>query len=390
MRQAAAQLNDELLIVGAGCAGLSLASRLAERAVPGRVRLVDPRTEFGRDRTWCFFDMVPHRFSDAITRRWTRWAVRHDGRECVRSAPGVDYVHLDAARFYALARERIGDSALLLGTRVESLVQEGDRVVVTTDRGPLSAARVYDARPPRFDAPAPRGQLRLLQHFRGAHVRTPAPVFDPETVTLMDFDVPQEHGISFMYVLPFSPTEALVEATWFSESVHDAHIYGETLARWRRERLGLASWEVIHEERGVLPMSTERFASPRGARVQRIGLGGGAAKPSTGYAFLAIQRQTEVLAAAIARGRFDAPPPRGKRELAFDRVMLDWMIRHRAETPGLLYRLFEKVEPQVLVRFLSESSSPADELAVMLAVPPASFTVSALRGALGALGRPWA
>lgn len=381
--------DPDLLIVGAGCAGLSLGAHLAERGAPARVRLVDPRTAFGRDRTWCFFDVVPHRFSSAITRRWKKWAVRHGGRTAVRSAPGIDYVHVDAERFYAVARARLGPDALVLGTRVDALEDEGDRVTVVTDHGPMSATHVYDARPPRLEAPPAHGQLRLLQHFRGAYVRTGAPVFDPETATLMDFDVPQEHGISFMYALPFSRTEALVEATFFSERVHDASIYDETLARWRRERLGLDSWEVLHEERGVLPMSTERLGSPQGARVQRIGLGGGAAKPSTGYAFLAIQRQTEALARGIARGRFDAPPPRGARELAFDRVMLDWMVHHPEDTPGLLYRLFETIEPRSLARFLSEQSSPAEALAVMLAVPSLSFTVSTLRGAAGALRSRW-
>jgi lycopene beta-cyclase len=394
LRQAAAQLKthsgeSDLLIVGAGCAGLSLAAHLAEGTAAGRVRLVDPRTEYRRDRTWCFFDVVPHRFSAAVTRRWKRWAVRQGGRQCLRSSPGVEYVHVDAERFYAVARERIAQGALELGTRVDSMRDEGDRVFVVTDRGPMSASRVYDARPPRFEGPVPHGEIRLLQHFRGAYVRTDAPVFDPDTATLMDFDVPQEHGISFMYALPFSRTEALVEATWLSECMQDARVYDETLTRWRRERLGLSSWEVLHEEQGVLPMSTERLASPKGARIQRIGLGGGAAKPSTGYAFLAIQRQTEALALGIARGHFDAPAPRGMRELAFDRVMLDWMVHHREGTPALLYSLFEKVDPRTLARFLSEVSSPAEELAVMRAVPPLSFTVSTLRGAAGALRGRW-
>ena len=32
----------------------------------------------------------------------------------------------------------------------------------------------------------------------------------------MDFDVSQEQGLHFMYVLPFSANEALVESTYFS------------------------------------------------------------------------------------------------------------------------------------------------------------------------------
>ena len=40
-------------------------------------------------------------------------------------------------------------------------------------------------------------------------------MFDAETVTLMDFDVPQEQGLHFMYVLPFSANEALVDRLTF-------------------------------------------------------------------------------------------------------------------------------------------------------------------------------
>ena len=42
------------------------------------------------------------------------------------------------------------------------------------------------------------------------------PVFDKSTVTLMDFDVPQEKGLHFMYVLPFSKNEGPPPHSWVS------------------------------------------------------------------------------------------------------------------------------------------------------------------------------
>ena len=73
-RPSGALSDADVLIVGAGCAGLSLAWHLVERGLGGRrLLLVDPRTEYGRDRTWCFWNVVEHPFEDLVTKRWSRW-----------------------------------------------------------------------------------------------------------------------------------------------------------------------------------------------------------------------------------------------------------------------------------------------------------------------------
>ena len=361
-------------ILGGGCAGLSLGSALAARGVAATI--LERRPAYARDRTWCFWNVQPHRFDAAITHRWSRWAVRYRGQTVVRSAPGLEYVHVDGGRFYEHAQEALRGSSVELRLGVD-----------VSPAATVDFERIYDTRPRELPRPVPSGDIRVLQHFRGAFVRTEAPVFDPETAMLMDFDVPQERGLAFVYLLPFSNREALVEATWFSESVHDASIYEETLARWRKERLGIDRWTVLETERGVLPMTTERLGSESGARVQRLGVAGGSAKPSTGYAFLAIQRQVEALAAGIERGEYDVPPARGPSELAMDRVMLDWMVRHPGDAPALFLRLFDRVGARTLARFLSEQATAREQLEVMRVVPMASFTASTVRGAWGALRR---
>ena len=64
------------MIAGAGCAGLSLACAMLEAGVPGRsIAIVDPRTTFDDDRTWCSFAVAPHAFSDVASHRWFRWRV---------------------------------------------------------------------------------------------------------------------------------------------------------------------------------------------------------------------------------------------------------------------------------------------------------------------------
>ena len=99
---------------------------------------------------------------------------------------------------------------------------------------------------------------QTLQHFVGLHLRFDKPVFDPTTVTLMDFDVSQEHGLHFLYVLPFSETEALVESTFFSSTVLKQEIYEEYIHDYLRERFSvtqemLNQAELVRMERGVVP-----------------------------------------------------------------------------------------------------------------------------------------
>jgi lycopene beta-cyclase len=45
--------DTDVLILGGGCAGLSLAVALAERAPAMRVDTLEARMDYTRDRTWC-------------------------------------------------------------------------------------------------------------------------------------------------------------------------------------------------------------------------------------------------------------------------------------------------------------------------------------------------
>ena len=52
----------DLLVIGAGCAGLSLARELTRQSgatTKLRVALLEPRETFSNDRTWCFGNDSP-------------------------------------------------------------------------------------------------------------------------------------------------------------------------------------------------------------------------------------------------------------------------------------------------------------------------------------------
>ena len=363
---AAPPRDADVLVVGAGMAGLSLAVALAERGFDGRVLLVDAREDWDvDDRTWCSFAVGPHPFVGAVAHRWARVRVREGGRERLLDVGRTPYVHVPARDFYRAAFARLGSAKRFVvrgGVRVDGLVPEPGGVRAETSAGVLRARWAFDARPA---LPPPGGTPRLFQHFRGFFVRTEAPRFEPGVATLMDFDVDQGRGLRFRYVLPFAADRALVEDTYFTETTFPI---GEALLE------DLGAHVVEREEGGVIPMTVDRFPVRPGIR--RIGLAGGVAKPSTGYAFEFAQRDAAQIADALVRG---APPPPFRRQAFLDEVFLGVLARDPAEAPALFYRLFDRNPPARLVRFLSERATPLDHLGVMASLPKRPFIAEALR-----------
>ena len=372
----------DVLVLGGGCAGLGLALRLAEAGPRApRTHVLERREEYGDDRTWCFWRTRPHRFDPLVSASWDAMTIGGEGRTTRHDCGATPYQMLSAAAYYDHALERIEGSArvsLDLGAEVDGDPEfDGERWVVRAAHGTFTARHVVDTRPPA-DAP----ECVLWQSFLGHVVRTETPCFDPDVVTLMDFEPASARHVQFTYVLPLSDREALVETTVFGpRALGEAELAGD-LERAIGERTGGAPWSMRRAEHGTLPMGV---ASPLPTVPWiRAGLFHGGARPSTGYAFQRIQAWAEGCADALRSGRSPravTPDPALRR--AMDDVFLRVLRAEPERGPELLQRLFQRASTERVIRFLSDSGSAADALAVVRSLPPWPF----LRGAGAALLR---
>ncbi|PPS86897.1 lycopene cyclase family protein [Streptomyces sp. MH60] len=377
-------LDADIVVVGAGAAGLSLAHRLPARASPGAVSsvvLVDPPPGPLRPprRTWCFWEAGPGRFDPAATASW-EWLRVHgrDGRAVRRHIAPVRYKMIRSDDFEALverdlkARPGLRRVEATVGA-VTGLPDATVRVAATDATGApvvLRARWVFDSRPPER---LPAARTRLLQHFRGWFVRTERPVFEPEVVDLMDFRTAQPaRGLSFGYVLPTGRHTALVEYTGFGPAPLTSDAYDDALEDYARRVLRTGAVEVLSTEQGVIPMTDADFGrrDEGGDRVFRIGVAGGATRASTGYTFAAVQRQSEAVARAVRAGRRPVPPPpHPARARLMDAVLLRALDTGRVDGPDLFFRLFDRVPAARLLRFLDGRSRLYEDLAVGVRVP---------------------
>ena len=397
-RPARRKVVHPFMILGAGCAGLSLAWNLLELGVEEPILVVDRRERFENDRTWCFWDVEPTPFSDLASHAWTRWMV-HDGhRETVAACPEYPYLRIRSADVYRRVLGRLASApnvTLALGCPILDVRETGRRVTVTTTEGQFAGLRAFDSSGRRSDA-SPAGPLRrptsLLQHFFGQTIRVDRPTFEPSLPTLMDFRASQSDGPHFVYLLPLSATEALVENTYLFPFAPSIDRHRREIADYLRMRYGLGpgSFEVLEEEAGAIPMTTSAPRLAEGSRVTPIGLAGGAARPSSGYAFLRIQRQAHALGLdeIASGGKRSGSGGRLSRALGSSKIPL--LRRRLPPNPGrsartsrleIFARMFERAEPAAVVRFLGERSTPLDDLRIVGALPKVPFLSAAIRSA---------
>jgi lycopene beta-cyclase len=359
---AAHEPRTSTVVLGGGCAGLALAVAVAERHPAVPLTVFDARRGDADTRTWCSWDVGAALLPEAVSASWSRWKVRTPGGSVVAEDHDHPYVLVRARDYRSAARRRIADSSHVR-------LQEGVRV-----EPPLSADgidRVVDARGAGAPEPLRPGRVRLQQRFLGQWIRTTRPVFDPSTVTLMDFRPDDSGGIPFVYVLPVTATSALVEATVFTTGGHGARPFREQIRSYVRERwaLGDDEWAVEEEEAGSIPMTDQ----PADASHAAFGMRAGIARPSTGYAFTRIQLAARAAADAIASGA-PLPTPRDPWRLrALDAVFLRFLRDQPQRAPEVFLRMFAALPGPLTVRFLTERSSPLDDLRLIIALPKAPF-----------------
>lgn len=366
----------DYIIVGGGAAGLQLADALGSDSFFSntRIALFERQPSKANDRTWCFWEPGPGKFDAILSRSWDHIRFRGPDFERKLALDPYRYKMLRGADFYREYQQRIAQfpNIEVRHEEVNSIEDKGDRVVVKTLCGEYAAGKVFSSvsfeAPEKLMKPFPV----LQQHFLGWFVRCEKPVFDPGAPMFMDFSIPQRGNTRFMYVLPESPTEALVEYTLFSESFLKTHEYEAALRAYMVKDLGNASFEIRETERGSIPMTVNDFTAADRPNLIHIGVAGGWAKPSTGYTFWNTSQKVPRLVEALKTGKSLKMAVKNKFWY-YDRLMLDVLARENAEGGRIFTMLFRHLSPQLIFRFLHEQTSLAEDVKIINSCPKGMF-----------------
>lgn len=195
----------------------------------------------------------------------------------------------------------------------------------------------------------------------------------------MDFRTKQHGDARFFYVLPFSETKALVEYTIFSGELLDKSVYREQLEKYLQQQLDIPKYKILEEEYGVIPMTDAPLPVTNGEHIVRIGTGGGAVKPSSGYAFLNIQRQMKALVERLERGQHPIVPKQKRRFQFYDKLLLNILATNGNLIKIIFSKLFRRNSIQQVFLFLDERTTLWQEIRIFFSLPWTPFLKAIVR-----------
>ncbi len=374
--------HRELIILGGGCAGLSLAARLVQQNPKIALTVVEPRSHYEEDRTWCGWRIAPHFFSDCAVAYWDKWRIASSRHSLLLHSNDYPYEMVRASLVYEKASVLIQSSTsseLLMGLSAKAVFETADDVQVTlADGSVVRSPWVIDTRPQTRTLKEPW----LWQNFVGYVVQCDTSVaIDTEAPVLMDFQAPGESVAQFMYTIPFGENQFLFECTRFSKVHGEEQVLEAALVDWLHQHLG-PRWQHRRREAGSLPMAPPLTTDQR--RVIQAGTRGGSMRISTGYAFHRIQRWADACADSILRTGRPIPPASNRVLDAMDEMFLRVLQQPLTPVANIFTDLFASCPTDRLIRFLSGVPRPSDYWPVASGLPWGKFLQEA-----PALARGW-
>lgn len=345
------------------------------------ILLLDKDTKQSNDRTWCFWQKGEGQFDSIVHKTWPQ--IYFAGQRFAKTIDIAPYSYkmLRAIDFYNAHLNRIQNypNVTFKNESVQNSKDLGGHVVVYTDSQVYQAKQVFNS---IFDYRMATGQHKypvLQQHFIGWFVKTDAPAFDEETATFMDFSIPQRGNTRFMYVLPFSKTEALVEYTLFSEKLLPKKEYEDAIVDYLQHNLKVKNYEVIDQEQGSIPMTCYDFKEHHTANIRYIGTAGGWAKPSTGYTFSSTTKKVPALVEHIKSGKpLDALSFKSKFWY-YDLLLLDILKSNNSLGGPIFESIFKKRSTSLIFKMLDEETTLLEDVRFISAPKPWPFVTSLLK-----------
>ena len=368
-----------------GCARLSLAVRLSEAGLTKdkKILLVDREIKNRNDRTWCFWETQPGFFEDIVFRSWNKaWFNSNDLTELLDLAP-YKYKMIRGIDFFDHCMKRISaDPAFdIKYGEVKDIYTEEFMAFLLLDEEEFGAPILFNSIILK-DIKKKSKHYNLLQHFKGWVIKTNEPKFESNIPILMDFRISQNHGTTFVYVMPFSPHEALVEYTLFTPALLSPEEYNLGLTNYITQFLGITDWQVTEEEFGVIPMTNFPFPKVQG-RIRNIGTAGGMTKSSSGYTFRFIQKDVEQIINTLKKNQDVLEKnSNNSRFNWYDSVLLNVLINNKMPGADIFSCLFQKNNPETLLKFLDNETSFNEELHILASLPKLLFSKAGIQEGL--------
>ena len=343
------------IIIGGGCAGLSLAYELEinEKLKDKTLAIIEPRSEYKRDKTWSFWKVVPHNFDDCVKKNWKNFTINILNKTNHLECKDYPYQSIDSGLFYE---------------KINNKLKENKNISFFKDISKINTKNsfIFNSVPE-----IKKNHNNLWQHFCGVEIETKNNFFDEEIFNLMDFDCEQRNSVHFFYTLPFSTKNALIETTWISDLNHPSNQdYSIQLEDYIKNKLKIKNYEIKFKETGAIPLFHPQ--NIKKINQMEIGTAGGMTRLSTGYTFMNIQSQSKYIRENFENIQKVNNFNINSKYKFLDNIFLKVLKKNSEKMPEIFFKMFN-CSPSTVINFLSNKSNIYEDFSIILKMPKRVF-----------------
>ncbi len=345
-----------------------------------KILLIDQFIKNTNDRTWCFWEDGDGEWDHLVSKSWQKIYFGSQNFTKDIELGTYNYKMLRSSNFYNFIYEILKEkSNFELATNTIIQISEKENLVhIHSDEKIFFSKKVFNSIfDPTIIATLPEFPY-LKQHFIGWFVKTEIPVFDDTKATFMDFTVDQKGNTRFMYVLPTTPYEALVEYTLFSEHLLNKSEYESEIKQYL-SKLGISDYIITETEMGDIPMTSYPFERHNTSNLLHIGSAGGWTKASTGYTFASTTRKTKELINFLKKESDFTRFHHRSRYWYYDLIFLGVLHRNNEVGSDVFSSIFRNNSLIKIFHFLDESGTFFEDIKIMFRTRPIGlFSLSAI------------
>ncbi len=374
------------IFAGAGLASLMTVYKmiLSEKFQDKTILLIDSDAKKTNDRTWCFWEKPNHQWENVVSKKWKTAFFANENQSRNLDLKPYEYNMIRGLDFYNLVFDLIAKqkNITFVNDKIVSFNDDLNQVKIICNSEEsevnFSCDKLFNSIHERTASESQTKYAVLQQHFIGWFIKSEQEVFDPEMATFMDFSLEQNGNTKFMYVLPTSKTEALLEPTLFSHK-HLKHAEYEKEIKDYAQKLGIKNYEIVDKERGSIPMTCYPFWKNNSKNIINIGTAGGWSKASTGFTFYHTNKKTNKLIDFLETDSDFTKFHKKTKFWYYDLIFLNVLDQRNELGSKVFTSLLLKGNPELIFKFLNEETSFLEDIKVMLKCPTFPFLKAFLR-----------
>lgn len=372
----------DYIIIGNGLAGLQLALGLSKDPYfeSFKIGLIDSSDKSINDKTWSFWEKGKSQWDIMVQKEWHTAKFQSQSLSLSLSLGDYTYKSIRSIDFYNWVKKHLSSKTNFryVLDHVQS-IDVSDKLQVVGNKKTYTAKHIFDSRIPYEFYSKPSKFTLIHQHFKGWIIEAEKPCFQPNTFTMMDYRFRYKDSTSFIYVLPFSETKALVEFTFFTPYTVEEHIYDETIKKYLNEELKLENYDIIETEVGNIPMTDFPFWDYHTKQVTKIGTGGGWVKGSSGYSFKHTEKNVSQIIENIKSGKKPSEGLFQSKYKFYDTVFLNVLKNENDKGVWIFERFYSKNTIKTMFKFLDEETSFAEDITIMKSLFSLAFIKALFR-----------